>query len=454
MGSAPGKIALYGLFGSGNIGNDGSLEAILDFLRAALPDAELVCICANPREVQHRFQVPTFPISGKPATDPVLRILEKLLPARKVLRWLQAFKALRGVDAFIVPGTGALDNFGDRFWGAPASLLAWCLAARLRSARLAFVSVGAGPIDHPISRQFMKAAARMAHYRSYRDSVSREFMAGIGFDVRNDAVYPDIAFRLPAPAECGKAWTTASPPPLWRRNRVGEIPEHRGLKVPPSLAPAHNGEGNPPGACVEEGAGSLTVGLGVMTYLGWRGDTGRGAEIYAGYLRKITRFTLWLLDRGHSIRLLVGEDTDQKAVDDLLAATASGRSGFPRERIVAEPAHSLHDLMHQIAGTQAVVATRYHNIVCALKLCRPAVSVGYSKKNDALMADMGLADFCQHVERFDVDLLIAQFDRLVANRAVYERGLREKNTEYARRLAVQEQALLQCVLGQTWIPRI
>jgi polysaccharide pyruvyl transferase WcaK-like protein len=65
--------------------------------------------------------------------------------------------------------------------------------------KVIFASVGAGPIRHPVNRWLLKSAARAAHYRSYRDIVSKRFMQTIGFDVRHDPIYPDIAFRLPAP---------------------------------------------------------------------------------------------------------------------------------------------------------------------------------------------------------------------------------------------------------------
>ena len=44
-----------------------------------------------------------------------------------------------------------------------------------------------------------------------------------------------------------------------------------------------------------------------------------------------------------------------------------------------------------MAPVGAVVATRYHNVICALKLAKPVVSVGYAAKNVAIMADMGLS---------------------------------------------------------------
>ena len=107
---------------------------------------------------------------------------------------------------------------------------------------------------------------------------------------------------------------------------------------------------------------------------------------------------------------------------------------------------SLHDLMRQIATTDVVVATRYHNVVCALKLGKPTVSVGYAEKNDALMAEMGLGSFCQHVERLDLDLLIEQFRRLIADRERYERSIRKAN------LACQERLDRQDSLLAAWLP--
>jgi hypothetical protein len=58
-----------------------------------------------------------------------------------------------------------------------------------------------------------------------------------------------------------------------------------------------------------------------------------------------------------------------------------------------------------------------------------------------------LGEFCQHVERFDVDLLIEQFTKLASSRAAYEKALCAMNAEYKRRLADQERVLLERVLS-------
>jgi hypothetical protein len=128
-------------------------------------------------------------------------------------------------------------------------------------------------------------------------------------------------------------------------------------------------------------------------------------------------------------------------VQELMTAVATEGRIVPPERLVVEPILSLHDVMEQIVLTDIVVATRFHNLVCALKLDRPTISIGYADKNDALLADMGLGDFCQHIESLDVDLLIKQFTTLADKREEHEERIREANRAYEQRLAHQEALL-------------
>lgn len=404
------RIGLFGLFGSGNSGNDGSLEAMLAFLRQAQSDAEITCICAAQRsasvQIAQTLQVAAIPLGIPPPDNRLLRAVDRLLLSlpRRIPSLVRAIGQTRRLDALIIPGTGILDDFWEGPFNMPLTLFAWCLAARLWGTRIAFVSIGAGPIRHPISRWLMRSAVAMAEYRSYRDTISKAFMASIGFDTRNDAIYPDIAFKLPAPSSTRRS--------------------------------ANQG-------------GPLTVGVGVMTYQGWRKDPTRGPAIYEAYLDKITRFVLWLLDRGHAVRILMGDQSDRRALADLMARVAATRPGLPEDRLRAEPTGSLHDLMREIAETDVVVATRFHNIVCALKLGKPTVSIGYAKKNDVLMAEMGLADFCQPIEHLDLDLLIEQFAQLVADRRRYERRIEEVNVAYQACLDRQDSFLASHFLGTT-----
>jgi polysaccharide pyruvyl transferase WcaK-like protein len=399
---SPKTIGLLGDFASGNFGNDGSLEAMLIFLRRVRPKAELICFCqpspgADAR-ISRDFRVAATPLAFPRPASGLLRILDNLSlkGPRQLASLCRAIGYARGLDLLILPGTGILGEFRNRPFGMPLAIFGWCLAARLCGAKIALISVGVGPIHRPISRWLIKSAAAMAQYRSYRDANSKAFMESIGLDTRNDAVYPDIAFKLPAPSSAQR-----------QRNEDGP----------------------------------LTVGVGVMTYLGGRVDRKRDAAIYAAYLEKITKFVLWLLDHDHPVRILMGETTDRRAVADIVTKVATARPRLPQDRLLADPVRSLHDLMRQIAETDVVVATRFHNIVCALKLGKPTVSIGYADKNDALMAEMGMGRFCQHIEHLDLDLLTKQFAQLMADRQRYEQRIQDASRVFQKHLDSQDSIL-------------
>ena len=404
----PKLIGVFGLFGIGNLGNDGSLEAMLRFLRRVAPHERLLCICGDPDAVVERDfgleAVPIYPSPRIPIRGRVGVLLRKI--AGRAGLWLHALRQLKRLKVLIVPGMGVLDDFAVSPLGWPQDILSWCVMGRLMGVKIIFASIGAGPIHHPLSRCFMKMAARAAHYRSYRDNVSKVFMESIGFDARNDPIYPDIAFALPAPAASDR----------------------------------HEGEGRP-----------LTIGVGVMAYHGWRNDPARGAETYAGYLEKMTRFVVWLLDRGYLVRLLMGDEADRRAVDDLLRAVRSQRPDRAEDALVLvfAPAQTLHDVMQQMADTDIVVATRYHNVVCALRTGKPTISIGYAAKNDALLAEVGLAEFCQHVERLDLELLKTQTAQLIAERATFESKLRDALARIQTRLREQEALLAVMIRGSS-----
>jgi polysaccharide pyruvyl transferase WcaK-like protein len=147
------------------------------------------------------------------------------------------------------------------------------------------------------------------------------------------------------------------------------------------------------------------------------------------------------LDRGHRVRLLIGETADDGAVKTLLSHLRSQSQAIPEEDLVTAPANSLHDIMRQMQETDVVVATRYHNIVCALKLAKPTISLGYSKKNDVLMAQAGLGAYCHHVESFEVDQLIEPFERICAQRTQCADAVRAYRQIADIRLAEQEAIL-------------
>jgi polysaccharide pyruvyl transferase WcaK-like protein len=94
-----------------------------------------------------------------------------------------------------------------------------------------------------------------------------------------------------------------------------------------------------------------------------------------------------------------------------------------------------------MAALDTIVATRFHNVVCALMLSKPTVSIGYAAKNDVLMADMGLAEFCQNIRSLDVDRLISQYTALESRRDVVGPVMDERNAVNRSRLEDQYDVL-------------
>lgn len=123
--------------------------------------------------------------------------------------------------------------------------------------------------------------------------------------------------------------------------------------------------------------------------------------------------------------------------------------------VTAAEATSLADLLKETAAAGTVVATRYHNLVCALRAGTPTLALGYAAKSDALMARMGLDPYCHPAREVDADRLLEQFRELEKNAADVRRTLAERNLTVARQLDRQFTALTAAlfpVTGRTRTP--
>lgn len=393
------RISFFGHFAGFNWGNDSTLLAMLHNLRALLPGTEFVCICDNPDAVETNLGIKAVPITStifKPwnLNSKAARIARKLfigIPS-ELCRCFQAFRVLRNTDLFIIPGTGLLtDVYGLHHWG-PYGLFKWSLMARLCRSKLAFVCVGAGPIYGARGRWLVRSALSLADFRSYRDQSSREYIEKIGRGRRNDRVYPDLAFSLP-------------------ESVVPEDGKQQGV--------------------------SQVVGLGLMEYAGKYSVEQPKQETYGTYLETLVGFADWLIAHQYDIQLMTGDLSDKPVVAEFqgLAARRLGKSAEPH--FVGQLPNSVEQLLHCIAGTDLVVATRFHNVLLALLLGKPVVAITFHDKCISLMHQMGLAEYCHDINRLDLAKLIEQFRRLSDNSEKLKRAIREK-VEQAR-AALDEQ---------------
>jgi len=392
MNAAP-RVGLFGLLGSGNIGNDASLESVLGYLRTSHPDAVVDAMCMGWEQVRARYGIDTIPLlwyqryqeRAHGVLAGALKALGKAVDAFRTAAWV------RRHDVIIVPGMGVLEaTLPLRPWGVPYTMFLLSASGRLFGTKVALVGVGANHINQPMTRWLFIRAARLAFFRSYRDAQSRDALREQGVDTSGDPVHPDLVFSLPFPPAAGD-----------------------------------------PG----------TVGVGLMAYYGTNDDRQRADEIYASYIGNVESFIRWLLDQGRRVRLFYGDVGDESAVAQVLADLGEYRSDPGPPRLTAERVTSYAELSRSMATVGAVVATRYHNVICALKLGKPTISIGYAKKNVVLMEDMGLPEFCQYAHSLDVAKLIEQFTRLERDadqlRAVIQKG----NAENAQLVADQFTAL-------------
>ncbi|MFD9881036.1 polysaccharide pyruvyl transferase family protein [Streptomyces alboflavus] len=389
--ATPVRVGVFGLLGSGNLGNDGSLEAVLGHLRADHPEAVVDALCGGPEVVAARYGIPATRLhwyrgeyrTASRAGAIAGKGIGKLVDVFRTAAWV------RRHDVVIVPGMGVLEaTLPLRPWGFPYSLFLLCASGRLLRTRVALVGVGAAAIGDRPTRALVRWSARLAAYRSYRDAPSRDAMREMGVDTARDEVYPDLAFALPTPSVS---------------------------------APSGSPGGGP-------------VCVGVMDFHGGNDDRARAEEIYRRYLDGTTRFVRALVEDGRPVRLVTGDACDGAVVAAILDAVDS-------PLVTAAKAASLADLMKEMAAADAVVATRYHNLICALKVGVPTLALSYAAKSDTLMAERGLGAYCHPAREVDADRLLEQFRDLERRSAELRRTLAEHNQAAAERLEHQFTAL-------------
>ena len=397
-------VGVFGLLGSGNIGNDASMEAVLRYLRNRHPSAKIDAMCSGPETVTEEhgidavqmfcFDRHNMRLKGPLAS--MLRLPSRILDVFRIAAWV------RRHDIVIVPGAGVLEaSLPLRPWNTPYGLFLLSASGKLFKTKVAFVSVGAGLIHKRAARWLSDWAARLAFYQSYRDTSSLEAMRRRGINA-GASVYPDLAFSLPLPAG------------------------HR----------------------IETGDWS-TIGVGVMAYGGSNDDRERTREIYASYVDSIKKIICWLIDNGRRVRLFIGDTdgSDEATVREILADIRALRPELDDSWIVAEPVSTFSDIMEGLEPLGAMVATRFHNLVAAVMLSKPMIAVGYSSKHSSLMSDMGLAEFSFSIQSLDVSALTEQFLEMERRADQLGQSLSVRTAEKAALLERQFDELDAVVFG-------
>jgi polysaccharide pyruvyl transferase WcaK-like protein len=371
------RISLYGNFGAGNLGNECTLQAVIEQIIRRWPDAQLLCFCTNPEDVRTRHNIAALPSEAVDKTVAkrsdrrrprgrlarIFRIAFWRIPL-ELVHWVKCLRAISRTDMLVVAGTGIVADYLCGPLGWPYDIFKLSTLAALCRVKLVFLSVGVGPIHHPLSRWFLKRSLALAHHRSYRDEASKQYLQKIGFNTDPDFVCPDVVFGL-------------SQGNLVSGIRVGQ----RGV-----------------------------VGLGLKDY----GSTERlESNALREYLDTMAAFVSWLQGHGYGVRLLIGDiqyDTwvIQKFVDILRSRNIPADPPL----LIAEPTLTVKELLRQVGETEAVISARYHNVVMALIQNKPVMPLSDHAKLDSLATDFGLAQYLLPLRTLTPDVLIGRFKQL------------------------------------------
>ncbi len=383
------RVAAFGFFGIGNLGNEASLSALLGYLRTNHPEVELSCFAVGADNVTRDHGVPAKQLMtyarlgiGRGAWMKFLKGLSRVWDVPRT------FAMLGAVDLVIVPGTGALETqLGVPPWGLPFWLFVLSIAARLRHRQVALVSVGAQYATNPLTRLFYRWTVRLASSCSFRDETSRDVVRRMGVPDRPLPVYPDLAFSLPTPP-------------------------------PEPAAPGH-------------------VVIGVMAYYGRTDDPVRGAGVRRRYVGEMADFVTTLVGQGKSVTLVIGDLADHDVALEIQAAVRAGPTGHDADRVKVSDATNMDDLLLEMSTAEVVVASRFHNLIAALKLAKPTVSLGYAQKNADLLSRFGLGEFTQGMDTFDPELLSRQLKEAQAEGDLRESAIRQALVNVADELDEQ-----------------
>jgi polysaccharide pyruvyl transferase WcaK-like protein len=438
------RIGLLTPYNGRNLG-DGTIQtAVIENLRRKDPDLEFLGITMDPEDTIRRHQIPAVPITGlavssyskalvlklasggQPPPAPVevstpsgapprggVREIVKRLPLvgpalRGVVRagrWLrllgpelrhlrESYRAVRGLDLLLVSGGGQLDEEFGGPWGHPYVLFRWAMLARLARTPLAFASVGAGYLDRPLSRFFVRHALAAAVYRSYRDPGTAERLAPWTF-TRGDPHFPDLAFSLPV------------------------------------SAPLVGGDSESPGI----------IGISPIVYGHAAHWPTKRPALYENYSRRLAEFAQWLLGRGHKLLLFRTSSADRVAIADLKARLAELAGPDALRGIVEPEVESVPQFFREVAAADCVVASRLHGVTMSHMLGKPVLAISFDRKVDAHMESMEQMQYRLSIGEFTVADLIDRFTALRQDGTQERRIVMDHVADFRRQLDAQYEVL-------------
>jgi polysaccharide pyruvyl transferase WcaK-like protein len=430
------QIGIFGHFSGTNLGEQATLIAVAAGVHEVLPDATVKNFATGrfyrenraPELTADNYEAGIIldPPSGSmvtpspttPVIQPQSRLratLKRVPGAVQVVRrltgaltmigsiadeircvWIN-WRELRGIDLFLIVGSNQCFDFYGGIWNYPFTLLKWSALAKIRGAKLAYVCVGAGPIEAPLSRRLLRRALLLADYRSYRDYVSRAVLSEFEPCFANDPVLPELVFSLPL-----------------------------------ETAPRNND-------------GKIVIAINTMPVFDGRYWPAADDSAYSRLVDTYVELIRWIKDAGHDYFFYATSPRDTLVVHDVRERLGEGLEQFTDSEIYPG---TVAGLIRRIARADVVVALRYHGIVVPYAMGKPTLALEYWSKTRDLAASMNQLDYFVPREDFLVrgihylNPVTTRLDTLIRERVNVARQLASKTDEFRRVLQSQYAELL------------
>jgi polysaccharide pyruvyl transferase WcaK-like protein len=325
----------------------------------------------------------------------VLFLVQKPTQFLKELLFLaKSFRVAKSLDLLIISGGGQLLDAWGGPWAFPYTLFKWVLLAKLAGTKCYFVNVGAGPIRHGLSKWFVRRSLLFADYVSFRDEKSRALIREIGFSGEAPVV-ADNAYALRFSDFDNKTSGT---------RRESE----------------------------------LVIGISPMAWRDPRRYWDKDQSSYECFIRKLADFCAHLIRNHHRLRLFSSDIWfDSQAIVDLETAIKNELAIDTSTWITCEPIETIDEFLSQLSQVDCLVTCKFHGVVFAHLLNVPLLAIAHHPKVSTLMEDFELTEYCVDIRKFDVDLLIQTFERLVANINDVKLRTPQKVAFYRAELAAQ-----------------
>lgn len=184
------RFSIFGYYGQGNAGDEAILSALIDGIKAELPDSNISVCSAHPQETKTEHQVNAYRFFGLGLKSIIKGLLRKTRSD-----YMNAVISFFRSDVIIIGGGGLFfDNAETNRWFF--GYINLIHRAKRYGKKVALVGISVGPLYHQGSEAAIKEAFALVDLISVRDNTSRDTLIRCGVAPERIHVIPDLVFTL------------------------------------------------------------------------------------------------------------------------------------------------------------------------------------------------------------------------------------------------------------------